>query len=436
MDFRNITIKLVLGLTLFLQASSRLLASAEPEEISRGIAALLAMNSREISPSEKTRKIITTVTTIPQRLQRLAWVLHTLDWELVDEVHINIPLVSLRGVPYDETHIEQIQQLHKKINIFRIEEDFGPITKILPTLERFIGQDVLLFSLDDDTAYPKGMWREGLYWANKYPHCIFGGSGHSIGNEKIPETSKCRDEMYRTADDLPESDLIPQGLIEGFGGVVVPSKLFTSADIAFLKAVVLANNKASASINVDDMVLSLLYAKKEIPRFMIDNNFFNRRSCHDSEPTHLKNGSMWQFPHGKLEEHGIHKGGLLSPEEKQNLENPDHVLDQKNRESLSELKIAWTKLMNPSVLNTNNSDAGAEGGQSRTRLDSDAQRCELTLNLAVTSLKDLHQCMSDSDTVTIGGRHMNRQEVYAARRAIALLCPQLMQVATSSQPGT
>lgn len=68
----------------------------------------------------------------------------------VPTVHLNLPRLFRNKDPYFEEDLHALSSLSPKIRIYRQEDDWGPITKSLPTLERFIGTDTIVVVIDDD----------------------------------------------------------------------------------------------------------------------------------------------------------------------------------------------------------------------------------------------------------------------------------------------
>jgi len=112
-------------------------------------------------------KPIITLTTIPTRLQTfheysLKYCIDSLMNQNYDdyEIHFNIPFVN--KLTNDEYIIpEWLKNLvGEKLKIFRIETDLGPLTKILPTLERISDPEQIIIVLDDDLIYHSDLIKE------------------------------------------------------------------------------------------------------------------------------------------------------------------------------------------------------------------------------------------------------------------------------------
>jgi hypothetical protein len=96
------------------------------------------------------------------------------------EIHFNIPY------KYNFTNEELIipdwlkdfESKYDHLKIFRTI-DYGPITKIFPTLERIQDPDTIIIVVDDDLYYMDGLIEAHLEARIKYPNCAIGFAGLS-----------------------------------------------------------------------------------------------------------------------------------------------------------------------------------------------------------------------------------------------------------------
>ena len=97
------------------------------------------------------------LTSIPERIQYVPEILSTMDLSLVDRVIINLPRHCNRSsAPY--TVPKQLLSM-EKVEIHWLESDFGPITKLVPTLalSQQEKSNPIIIVIDDDVIYPIGM---------------------------------------------------------------------------------------------------------------------------------------------------------------------------------------------------------------------------------------------------------------------------------------
>ncbi|MEC8064016.1 MAG: hypothetical protein VX112_04135, partial [Pseudomonadota bacterium] len=110
------------------------------------------------------------LSTIPKRIGYIEDVLRSIDLRWVEKVFIAVPERFTRT--NEEYHIPASLLFHEKVEIIKAEKDEGPITKLLPALEKVRGAqngDALLIVLDDDYIYPRGLVLEHAYavWQGK-----------------------------------------------------------------------------------------------------------------------------------------------------------------------------------------------------------------------------------------------------------------------------
>ena len=122
-------------------------------------------------------KIVVCLTTIPSRVKYLEATLRSIQNQSIkpSSIELNIPY------KYRRSDIGQIElaSIPEAFDIYRCE-DFGPATKLIPTLERHRSSDTLIIYCDDDRIYHKD-WIKRLvstYQAN--PGCCIFENGTDL----------------------------------------------------------------------------------------------------------------------------------------------------------------------------------------------------------------------------------------------------------------
>lgn len=110
---------------------------------------------REYQYKPKIKNAIISLTTIPDRLKHIKPILISLlDSSVrVEEIRLNIPYKSCKGIKYN---IPKWLTKLKSVKIYRTEKDWGPATKLLPTLlDSFKKQNYnqKIIVVDDDVIY-------------------------------------------------------------------------------------------------------------------------------------------------------------------------------------------------------------------------------------------------------------------------------------------
>ena len=118
---------------------------------------------------EDNGRVIVTMTTIPERIasNTISKTLKSISLQTREPyaVYINVPQKTRKNIDYPIDELYKIAQDYKNVNINVVDEDLGPITKIVPTLQYINSNDYVIL-VDDDVQYIPEMI-ETLINANK-----------------------------------------------------------------------------------------------------------------------------------------------------------------------------------------------------------------------------------------------------------------------------
>jgi len=116
---------------------------------------------RAVSIIKCSARIVVSLTTIPPRLPKLESVLRALtDQPVVDVVCLNLPYTCAKtGTKYDP--LPPFLSTMKKLKVQRCE-DYGPLTKLLPTLATERDPTTVIIVCDDDMLYKGYKWATEL----------------------------------------------------------------------------------------------------------------------------------------------------------------------------------------------------------------------------------------------------------------------------------
>jgi len=135
---------------------------------------------------EENTKIIISLTTTPNRLSEIreGWGIKPAIEQLIRmsynnyEIHLNIPYVNHKTE--EEYIIPQwlidLESSNDKLKIFRCN-DYGSITKIVPTLKRIENPNTVIITVDDDLLYEDGFIEYHLKKRAEYPNSALGFAG-------------------------------------------------------------------------------------------------------------------------------------------------------------------------------------------------------------------------------------------------------------------
>ena len=158
-------------------------------------------------------KIWVSLTTTPKRIAHVRTVIDSLlaQSKKADTIILNIPNIFFRSNE-GYTIPEDIEALEKegKIAINRCN-DFGPATKLIPSLSLVEEPDDIIITVDDDHIYPNEMVESLANAMEQNPNCACGGSGSIIFNF---QTNPVR------------GDNVPVIILEGYAGIAYRRSFF------------------------------------------------------------------------------------------------------------------------------------------------------------------------------------------------------------------
>jgi hypothetical protein len=110
-------------------------------------------NMANIDNYIKHKKIVVSLTTLPSRISNIEKVINSILVNTIkpDIIYLNVPQFSTReqksyDIPQSLLNIETL-----KINI--IDTDYGPVTKLYPTLFKELDPETIIICIDDDKEY-------------------------------------------------------------------------------------------------------------------------------------------------------------------------------------------------------------------------------------------------------------------------------------------
>jgi len=216
---------------------------------------------RKVMNYLKNNKVIISLTTSPNRLKKIYAVLCSLDIEYVDHISIVLPkFYGKHKEKYNESDIKKCKQF-PKVKVVRTNVDYGPITKIIPTMEKAKKKDIII-SIDDDICYPMGMVNEMIYSKIvRYPKSVV---------STPMEGFHMRDYISNFENTWPhkERKRAPYiDIVEGWTGIAYDK---CSANIEMMKQFASISKPCYLS---DDLVISYVLDMNNIPRVSIHNKY-------------------------------------------------------------------------------------------------------------------------------------------------------------------
>jgi len=195
-------------------------------------------------------RIVGSMTTTPPRIGQIQPAIESVLRQLmpIDHLELNVPDRSIRT---DEPYvIPDWMPGIERLQVFRIGQDLGPISKIAPTLLRYRGdKQTYLWSVDDDFAYQPDHLELLCRAHDPSRYRILTRQGGTIKADGTVQF------LYGTAE---------VSMFEGFDGVLYPPDC-VGDDFAAYVAATSANADCRAS---DDMVLSLYFRRRGVPIYL------------------------------------------------------------------------------------------------------------------------------------------------------------------------
>ena len=182
--------------------------------------------------------VIISLTTIPPRFGLIGPVLRDLRAQKADiaEIRLNLPPHYRRYGPLPAT----LPSVPDGVRICLVDEDYGPATKVLPTVRDLRGQNTEILFCDDDQHYDPLWAQRFLDSRRKKPEACIVESGYDIagaGARQPRVVRKRRDLAYRlirlgSLNRLKPSRIIGSGhvdILEGYRGAMIRPDMLPEA---------------------------------------------------------------------------------------------------------------------------------------------------------------------------------------------------------------
>lgn len=131
-------------------------------------------------------RIVGSMSTLPDRLDSITIpIKHILrQSHSLDVLYLNIPWKTLKGKSYDipKDFMSEFEGYPTKVILNRCSQDYGPITKLAPTLELEKDSDTYILTFDDDIIPHRQLVKTLCQKIQKYPNTCLGFSGVCIGS--------------------------------------------------------------------------------------------------------------------------------------------------------------------------------------------------------------------------------------------------------------
>jgi hypothetical protein len=106
--------------------------------------------------------------------------LHSLEAQTIrpDKIYVNLPYKSKRTG--EEYVVPSYLSENPNVEVLRSEIDYGPLTKLVPTLHKETDPDTIIITVDNDKVYNKKMVSHLAWYAEHNDHVAWGMCGWSF----------------------------------------------------------------------------------------------------------------------------------------------------------------------------------------------------------------------------------------------------------------
>lgn len=207
--------------------------------------------------------IIATLTTLPSRIAYLAPVINSMLGQSSppDEIHLQLSRHCVKeNCGYE---LPEFLKDYPQVKIFWHEQDYGPATKWLPTLNYLRNQEVTLLIMDDDCFYPRDMVANLLKAHKANPDKVYCSTGGAFMGKKINHL-KVGPKPQKNMLTILIENTAPQRVdtVQGFSLVLFNPGIIETNLVDQLK-------KHNLNQLADDILLSALFEKSGIERIQI-----------------------------------------------------------------------------------------------------------------------------------------------------------------------
>ena len=177
---------------------------------------------KEYQHKKRIKNCVISLTTTPNRLKQIKLtLLSLLDSSVaVEEIRLNIPYYSCKGVKY---RIPEWLKKLKSVKICRTIKDWGPATKLLPTLSHAKNKNTKIIVVDDDVIYGYYMVETLNDCFEKYDRKV----AMTIYGDEIDKNNEMKYDIVTRAGNYITGETYTD-VLRGHSAYMVTPKMFTN----------------------------------------------------------------------------------------------------------------------------------------------------------------------------------------------------------------
>jgi len=267
--------------------------TSRKQSVKRKVKKLQRKVSRKVSRRKRFPRVVVSLTTLPSRINGVARTLRSiLNQTLVpDKIYLNLPVRTSKGEKYKiPPNLEKLMKTHSIIKINRPRKDYGPGTKLYPTLTHEKGPNTRIITIDDDSIYPRKTIKYLVETSLKRPDDALAYSAWNINTKKfgIEDYTELGGPYVNDLTWTWGRECSPgyMDIIEGWGGALYIRKFFMDGKKDERKKFIeMMTQGPKACFFVDDVWISAWLAKKGIHIYIVEKDFLPKHTTKDLNVT-------------------------------------------------------------------------------------------------------------------------------------------------------
>jgi hypothetical protein len=221
-------------------------------------------------------RLVVSLTTLPGRYRKLYRTLRSINSQSLkaDAVYLGLPKIAKRlNLPYPRLS----KKLSDLCTVVSLDQDYGPICKILGALNSETDPNTIIVTIDDDIVYPFNFLEEFAERAQKYPKSAIGSTGLLVGHNifNYSSVSALTPDWNRVTGFLVPAEGRPVDILCGVSGIAYRRKFFPETPEEMLSY---ALEHQSLFIN-DDVLISCYLSYLGVERrVFVDLPFIDQKT--------------------------------------------------------------------------------------------------------------------------------------------------------------
>lgn len=207
------------------------------------------------------RRIVASLSCVPYRMSHIHLVIKNLlnQTHPLNAIYLHMPYRSRKGEIYSIPQSLFDLEDNTNFRINRIDEDLGPISKLIPVLDLETDPNTLIITFDDDILVGPNVVKILADKSVEYPNACLGFAGCCMGNFPFYY------QLIKSGNSDTSVDWI-----QGVHGGVYPRKFFDKKELLdFPSSLELPKNIHELLLVHDDHWISCYLEQKNIPRIVI-----------------------------------------------------------------------------------------------------------------------------------------------------------------------